>query len=149
MKRLLTAFLLLSITGDIAASAEGNTLLRVACQRYNTTDFELSQRVVIAEQLSVHRIESTDIVDSYALLDRRGKIWTGHVPFRMRIYKTFLVSDEKTIEQLVEDPLERPADRDIRGIVMDFMGKGSRLIDVFGVETDEPYSKSFFVHSGR
>ena len=145
MKRLLTAILLLSVCGTTLAQAQGNTLLRFVCQKYYVSDLEMSQRVAIAEQLSVQRIGSTEIVDSYALTDHRGKSYTGQVPGRMRLYRTSIVSDEKTKEQIVEELLERPADKDLRGRVMDFMGTGSRLTGTFGFDSQKPYNKSIIV----
>lgn len=116
MKRSLIALLVLSAL--TAGQAQGNTLLRIVCQKYHVSNHQPAPMVVIAEQLSVTRIGKTKTVTSYALTNRYGKWYTGEVPFRMRVYPWItLVSTLEEMfalrveEEFTGNPVLRPKNK--------------------------------------
>ena len=138
MKYLISLSLFLAATQAFSeATPTGNHLLRFVCQEYSIED--PLNNVLLLEQLSVIPLDKKsvaggfDTVDGSVLIDPDDyvRFYTGEVDFRMRIFKTSLISDQRSADQIIEDLIQREADLDVEGQLMDYTGYGVRVLSEF------------------
>ncbi len=131
MKYLISLSLLFFTTRALSKMMPtGYQLARFVCRGSTFYNRKPLDFVVILEQTSstVLNINGASydkkIIDGSVVI-ALDNFWTGNAPFRMRIYRTSLVSDEKKEEQIIEELLRKEADPDSQGRPMDYTGRVS------------------------
>ena len=122
--------------------------VRFVCQAFDIVDYEFRNRVMILEQTSTKPLDTYpnfDLVDGSFFIDMNSgaTYYTNHMgmtdlaEFRLRIYRTSLISEDKTEEEIIKELLKNPGDlRVVKNpfqdhTPMDYIGSGFRFGSVF------------------
>lgn len=131
MKYLISLSLLFFTTRAFSKTIPtGHELARFVCQGSMFNDRKPLDFVVILEQTSSKTLKINGILYDKKIIDGSvlvalDNFWTDYAPFRMRVYRTSLLSDEKTEKQIIEELLRKKADLDSHGRQMDYTGRVS------------------------